>query len=588
MASSRQLGFAGRAPAGRSLIPHLAILLLLACTSATCSSQALPDPADPATSVRQLFAEERWQEIVDLLKAIALPSAELNYYYGIALAQLGRWDESRGALLAGRHQQPYDKRFPIELAGVAFKRKRYPEATAWLRRTLRLDPSDAYANDFLATTYFLQGNLEAALKYWNRVGKPQIEEVRVEPQLRVSPALLDHAFAFSPASMLNSQDLLTSQTRVAGLQIFPSYTFDLAAREDGKFDVVFRATERNGWGNNKWEGLLSMFRGVFVQTIYPEFFNWRGSAINLVSLVRWDAEKRRVMASVSSPVSLDAKRRYYFGLDLRNENWDIRNSFKGPAPLLAALNLRKESLTGGLRSFTNSRWNWSLGVELSHRDFRSVLPGPNLTPALLSEGYQLKQMGGLSHELWRLPERRLVTSTSVNYELGRIWSQPEHFFAKLQASLTGHWLPQAHGNDYETTERVRAGATFGQIPFDELWMLGLERDNDLWLRAHPGTRNGRKGSAPLGRTYLLSNWELDKNVFTKGFVGLKLGPFLDTGAVTDSTSGLGADKWLWDTGTQAKLRLLGPELTFVYGKDLRSGNNAFYVTVGPQWRTAPR
>ena len=26
------------------------------------------------------------------------------------------------------------------------------------------------------------------------------------------------------------------------------------------------------------------------------------------------------------------------------------------------------------------------------------------------------------------------------------------------------------------------GKTSGQIPFDELFILGLERDNDLWLR----------------------------------------------------------------------------------------------------------
>ncbi len=66
-----------------------------------------------------------------------------------------------------------------------------------------------------------------------------------------------------------------------------------------------------------------------------------------------------------------------------------------------------------------------------------------------------------------------------------------------------HWLPTARGDDYETLVRVRAGKTFGDLPFDELFMLGLERDNDLWLRGHIGTRDGRKGSAPLGKDYFL-------------------------------------------------------------------------------------
>jgi hypothetical protein len=134
------------------------------------------------------------------------------------------------------------------------------------------------------------------------------------------------------------------------------------------------------------------------------------------------------------------------------------------------------------------------------------------------------------------------------------------------------------GDDYAIQERVRAGRTFGQVPFDELFMLGLERDNDLWMRAHIGTRDGRKGSAPLGRNYVLSNWEVDKNIYHNGLLGAKLGPFLDTGKITDALSGLGSKKWLWDTGIQAKFSVLGVRLKFTYGKDLRSGRNAFYLT----------
>ena len=109
-------------------------------------------------------------------------------------------------------------------------------------------------------------------------------------------------------------------------------------------------------------------------------------------------------------------------------------------------------------------------------------------------------------------------------------------------------------------------------------MLGMERDNDLWMRAHVGTRDGRKGSAPLGRNYFLSNWEIDKRIYHNGFFSLKLSPFLDTGKITDPLPGLGSGRWLWDTGVQAKFRVLGVGVTLIYGKDLRSGHNAFYAT----------
>ncbi len=109
-----------------------------------------------------------------------------------------------------------------------------------------------------------------------------------------------------------------------------------------------------------------------------------------------------------------------------------------------------------------------------------------------------------------------------------------------------HWLPQSQGDDYEIQQRFRTGKTFGDVPFDELFILGLERDNDLEMRGHIGTRDGRKGSAPLGRNYFLSNWEADKNVYSNGIFTVKLGPFLDTGKITDASTGLGSQKWLWD------------------------------------------
>jgi hypothetical protein len=51
------------------------------------------------------------------------------------------------------------------------------------------------------------------------------------------------------------------------------------------------------------------------------------------------------------------------------------------------------------------------------------------------------------------------------------------------------------------------------------------------------------------------------------------------GKITDSSSALGSQKCLWDAGAQAKLRIFGSIVVFSYGKNLRSGNNAFYLTL---------
>lgn len=556
-----------------------AVLLAGSCVLAAQSSPSL-NPS--AQQLEQLATAQRWNEIVTRLQPIASRSAAMDYYLGLALAELGHLAVARKVLASGSRLAPSDSRFPDELAGVAFRQKDSAAAIKYLRQALRIAPSDTYASNFLGTEYFLQGNLEAALKYWNRVGKPYIAEIREDPTPQINPALLDRAFAFSPASTLSAPRLLRSQQRVRALGVFQQFHFDLNARTDGNFDVVIRAHERNGLGGNRWEDLALFFQGIPFQEVHPSYFNFHREAINFDSMVRWDPQKRRIAADLSGPFesgSFDrgAKYRWQFSADLRNENWAIRNGFTGPAPVLAAFNMLQQRAAFHLDSFTSPGFAWTAGAELSHRSFRSVAPGALLTPQMLASGYQLKQQAQFTATLLRVPEHRFTLTTKAASDAARLWSATPQTFEKLAGSLAWHWFPQIKGDDYETSQQLRAGKTFGQSPFDELFILGLERDNDLPLRAHIGTRDGRKGSAPLGRDYLLENWELDKDLYANGILKLQLGPFADIGKITDPGTSLGSHQWLFDTGAQLKLRVLGAGLAFSYGKDLRTGNNAFYV-----------
>lgn len=561
-------------------IERVLIPLFFCCMVLPAAAAGVDRLQDRNAQVQELAAAQRWQELLQAVEAASDSSADQDYYRGVALAHLERWDKAREAFLAGRRKQPLDKRFPLELAGISFKQKNYTHAASWLHRALRLDPKDSYANDFLATIYFLEGNLEAALKYWNRAEKPGVEQVHVNPALRIHPVLLDHAFAFSPAGILRREELLASQVRLNALEIFPSYRLDLLARSDDKFDIQFQAQERNGFGGSRVQALLGLFRGLPYQEVNPEYFNLGGSATNWTSLLRWDAQKRRALTSFSGPFLRSPKWRYRLGADLREENWEIRSSFTGTAPALTGLTLRRAGLSAELKRMVGSRWSWVLAAEFSYRNYRNIFAGSALTPGLLAHGYQLSENAALSYELLRLPEKRLTVSSALLSQVGHVWSGPSESFAKVRAEVKSRWLPRAQGDDYETRLDIRAGDTFGRSPFDELFMLGVERDNDLWLRGHIGTRDGRKGSAPLGTRYVLSNWETDKNLYRNGILTLKVGPFLDSGKITGPSPVTGAKQWLWDSGAQTKISVLGIGVSVIYGKDLRTGNNAFYTTIG--------
>jgi len=527
----------------------------------------------------------RWEEAAHLCSGPTNQSADFDFVRGLALSRLEKWEEAKLAFEAGARKSPFDSRFPSELAGISYKQKDFRSAKRELRVALRLNSRDAYAREFLGTLYFLEGNLEAALKYWNPGDKPRLRSVAFAPSLQLSELLRTRALAFNAPQVLTADALLATESRLDSLGIFSSRRVELTPGDSGNYDATLHLAERNGWGDSKIEGAISLLSGLPYETVYPEVYNLRHRAINFTSLARWDDEKRRVFMDFSMPIYGDPALRFRFYADARNENWNLSHTFFG-ASALNDINLRKIAAGGEFRAVVSGRWSWSAGAEIANRNFRNV-------PAILSASERIFFTGntsllgrlGVERSLMRVPEYRFSLDSSAEARVGREFATGLGPFAKLRGSLLAQWFPKATGDDYEMNARVRAGAMAGKATLDELFQLGVERDNDLWLRGHAGTIDGRKGAAPLGRRYFLANWEMDKNIYRGSFFGIKLGPFLDNGAIADSSGAFGARRWLWDTGVQCKVRILGGvTAVFSYGRDLRGGKGAFYGAVP---RSAP-
>ncbi len=531
--------------------------------------------ADPVSCARDLIADREWQAIVDLYPPSSRYPAEVDFCRGMALARLGRWQESKKAFEAGKAKAPSDKRFYLELAGVDFKQGDLPQSRSMLRRALRFDPTDSYANDFLATLYILRGNLEAALKYWNRAGKPVIGSVKPDPDLRVDPVLLDRSFVFSPASRLDLEDLRSTKARLDLMDVFSGYRFELAPRQDGDFDLLFNSVERDSLGGSLPSKLLSQFREIPYQTIHLDTFDIRGSASNLESFYRWDAQKRRAFASFSSPLEGDPGWRWRGWLDGRDENWDVPRTISSAGS--SQFKLRKLELGAGIASVIGGRWEWKSEVSLSERRFIRSSGSAFLPAGLLAEGLTLKYAAEVKRRLLDIPDRRFKLQTSASIQPASNMTGSHNPYMKLAWGLDWDWLPETRRGDYRFSGRLRSGGTLGQPPVDELFSLGIERDNDLYMRGHPGTTRGMKGVGPLGRSFILINCDLDKVVRDGGAWRISLGPFLDSGRAYDRSGYFGTEGWQWDSGIQAKIVMLH-SLTVVlsYGWDLRSGRNEFY------------
>lgn len=518
---------------------------------------------------------------------------DADFYRGLALAKLQRWSEARAAFAAGERKSPRDERFPVELAGVAYQQKDFRTAEHELRRALRLTPHDSYALNFLATIYFLRGNLEAALQYWNRDELPRVQEIKSLPKPKLRTELFSRTLAFAPLSTLKLGQFETTQARLDNLGVFTLYRWELTPVDEAnasssgdspaKFDVVFHSIERNGFGSNKWAAALSMLRGLPYKTIYPEYYNAFHDAVNFTSLVRFDSQKERVYAEISGPLQGRPSWRASAWIDGRDEHWNISDTFFDATTPISDLKLRKLEAGASFRSVQSGRWSWETAASFAHRDFEvengetiSLLE-PNAS-AFFTNGNSLEVSGRTNYRLFWFPQDRITVDTSASAVAGRFFAAPLGAYEEMSGSVSLNWLPQEQGNDWQVLSRVRAGGTFGMVPFDELFTLGVERDdNDLWLRGISATHDGQKGNSPMGRDYVLWNSELEKIVYKGALFQVRVGPLFDAGRVWDASGLFGSRGWLWDPGAQLKISVLDTfEVVFSYGHDLRSGANTFF------------
>src|SRR5258705_5634452 len=249
----------------RTAKPRLIFFLLLFFLPVRGLAQTGDAAGEKLSEIKKLYEAGNWDGVVRAAAQSPEASADLLLYRGLALAHLQSWEEAKAAFAAGRAKAPGDPRFLIELAGIAYREKQFSVARRDLRLALAMNPKDEYANNFLASIYFQEGNLEAALKYWNRAGKTKLADLTFEPALKLRPLVVDRAFSFARGGEWQRERYLTTQARLRALDLYPGMFFELRAHGDGSFYLGFHAAERSGWGGSKWERLVSLLRDTTSQ-----------------------------------------------------------------------------------------------------------------------------------------------------------------------------------------------------------------------------------------------------------------------------------------------------------------------------------
>ena len=82
---------------------------------------AAADDEQRLQAVKQLYEQKKWEEALHEARGPARQPAEFDFYAGMALAHLERWNDARNAFSTGFSKTPHDPRFLIERAGAEYK-----------------------------------------------------------------------------------------------------------------------------------------------------------------------------------------------------------------------------------------------------------------------------------------------------------------------------------------------------------------------------------------------------------------------------------------------------------------------------------
>jgi hypothetical protein len=516
--------------------------------------------------VAQLYSAGQYAEVVAATNSDPRDPDTL-FLRGMSLARLSRWTEAEQALRLGQARAPQDPRFPTELAGVSYRLEHYRQARNQLRRALNLAPGDEYARNFLGSLYLLDSNLDAALVQWNRLDQPRLSSVELPPRLHTDAVLLDRALTFSPATTLQLSELRTSRARLDLLNAFSGYDFALVPEPPGDgYKLRMRGSERSGFFDSPRRSLLRSARGLPYRTVFLEHDNGGGNGSSLHAIARWDPYRRRANVVYSRPLIGEARYRWRVFGDARDERWDLTRRIAG----LPNFRLQKIEAGAGFDSVVNGSFRWGAEAAAIVRSFRGEATNgsrmPDLAGALTDVNFNWTPL--------RFPARRIAVTTETRVGLGSIADDEGTLYGRAEAAAQLRW---SSAGNWNFTTRLSAGALPGKAPFDELYILGVERDNQLDFRGIRNDADGRKGSAPIGDRYWLSSTDLTRRVARFSLADIHAGPFFDAGVIRDSRGQYGAPRTQLAAGIQLELRLFGAfGVRFLYGRDLRTGQDLFF------------
>lgn len=527
---------------------------------------------------RQAIDRGEYVRAVNILSASLAdrPTADTYLYLGVAYHHMKEFQKAEDVLHEGADRYPQDARFHNELAAVALSNNDVDQAKSALHHALAVDPSNSEASDLLATIDMSEGEVQSALRSWNKSGRPIVDDILHNYYLNFGSWVVREAVAFHPAGVLRYDQWKTTELRLLETDNFMNVGIEVEPTPlPDRYNAVVRTTSKT---NLLSDIAFSLLRGAPYRTTYLDLWNLGNSGINFNGNYRWDTDRRRLGGQFKIPVPLPGLLHLEVGDTWRSERWDLSPSIRPEARPRARFQYKANSIRLHMKHIPHYRVEIGGGFEYVNRAASGDLPelstdGGNTGKFALDSSFRLAD--GRYQNRLRLEgfaARRSILG-DMNYTGGT-------------AELNNRFTLSKDTRTY-LDWTVKGGTSRGRLPVEDYFMLGLDVQPRHPLRGHTVAEHGRFGHGPMGTDFVLFNFDVDRRLVTVplfnsvniSYLTVKWELFFD-GAKTFDRNRIFKQGKLWlDTGGGLRFETPTHSFNIVYGRSLRDGAGVLFAYV---------
>jgi tetratricopeptide (TPR) repeat protein len=501
------------------------------------------------------------------------PSAEVYLTLGTVYERMKDFRREEDILKEGSLRYPQDPRFHNQLADLALENNDREAAKIELHRALDRDPNNSYASDLLATIDMSEGEVQSALRTWNRSGRPLINDILHNYYLTFGSWVVRDAVAFHPSGVLRYSQWKTTESRLletdnftnVGLEIEPTTVPD-------QYNAVLRTTTKT---NALPNFLFDAVKGApFTMT----FFNWwniANSGTNFNADYRWGTGRRREDSQLNIPVPLAGLLQLQVGDWWRFERWDVSSQIQPALRPFSRFDYKATALRAHVKLIPQYRVQLGAGFEYRNRTARGNLPQlftNNLKTGIFSAEANI-----------RLVDRDYQSMLQLAGFAARRSIIGDTHFSGGTAELDNRVTLSKDTRTY-LDWMIKAGTSRGLVPIEDYFALGLDIHPKNPLRAHTLFDHGHYGNGPLGTEFVLTNTDLERRLATLPFfntvnipyITVKWQVFFDTGKTWDRNHILLPSQYLLDVGGGVRFETPTHAFNLIYGRALREGSNVLF------------